>query len=532
MGRILFLTALLFVFSAFFPASGATWYVDGSVPASGDGTSWEKALKTIQEGINASSDGDTVIVGVGTYVENIHFNGKNITLTSTDPLDSTVVANTIIDGNQSGSVVTFSGTENETCLLSAFTIRNGHAVQGGGICGGTADQPTRATITHNVITGNSTAQPESDGGPYGGGLAFCDGLIENNSIRENTALASGGGLYGCNGIIQNNTISANSAEGGGALDNCGGTIQNNIIIGNSAVGGGGLADCHGTIQYNIVSENSGQGLFACGGLILGNTISLNWAIVGGGLCYCNGMIKNNIISGNYGGEAGGGLYECNGTIRNNLIVGNRTPVPWPDGFAYGGGLYACDGLIENNTITRNSSQYGDGLSWCRGTIRNCIIWANDLHESSIPTYSCIQGWSGGGEGNISQDPRYGGGEYRLSPDSPCIDAGRNEEWMWDGVDLDGNPRIWRGKTSLTVDMGAYEFGSLHFKMLGVVRAMSGGVELTWSSRPGQVYTVWSCSDLAVGDWAEESIVASEGETTAWSDPDTTSSRKFYRIEVR
>ena len=117
-------------------ASAATLYVDGSVSSSGDGTSWETALKTIQEGIGKALDGDTVTVAEGVYVENIQFKGKNIVLTSTDPLDPSVVASTIIDGNKLGSVVTFSGTETEACVLSGFTVRNGKSNEGGGISGG------------------------------------------------------------------------------------------------------------------------------------------------------------------------------------------------------------------------------------------------------------------------------------------------------------------------------------------------------------------------------------------------------------
>ena len=42
--------------------------------------------------------------------------------------------------------------------------------------------------------------------------------------------------------------------------------------------------------------------------------------------------------------------------------------------------------------------------------------------------------------------------YRLKPDSPCINTGTNEAWMACATDLDGLARIVGG----VADMGAYE----------------------------------------------------------------------------
>jgi hypothetical protein len=60
-----------------------------------------------------------------------------------------------------------------------------------------------------------------------------------------------------------------------------------------------------------------------------------------------------------------------------------------------------------------------------------------------------------GFGNITNAPLfvdYTGGNFRLQPTSPCINAGNNA-FVSGGTDLDGNPRIVGG----TVDIGAYEY---------------------------------------------------------------------------
>jgi len=148
-----------------------------------DGTA-EHPFDKIQDGIEAAMESDVVLVKPGTYLENITFNGKNITLTSTNPEDSEVVAATVIDGGGNGSVVTFSGLEGPGCSLAGFTITNGLATNGGGICGNN----TAATIINCVITENTAIE-------NGGGIHACGGMVQECIIDGNTAGNNGGGVY-------------------------------------------------------------------------------------------------------------------------------------------------------------------------------------------------------------------------------------------------------------------------------------------------------------------------------------------------
>ena len=96
----------------------------------------------IQEAIDTSVHGDTVLVYPGTYYENVLFNSKKITLASLYllTLDDTFIHNTIIDGHQNGSCVRIIQGEDETTVLCGFTLQNGsgtwygsYALYGGGI---------------------------------------------------------------------------------------------------------------------------------------------------------------------------------------------------------------------------------------------------------------------------------------------------------------------------------------------------------------------------------------------------------------
>jgi len=78
---------------------------------------------TIQSGINAATDGDTVLVDKGNYVENINFNGKNIVLGShfLTTGDTSYISKTIIDGKNVESVITFENGEDSSAVICGFS---------------------------------------------------------------------------------------------------------------------------------------------------------------------------------------------------------------------------------------------------------------------------------------------------------------------------------------------------------------------------------------------------------------------------
>ncbi len=192
---------------------GPVWWVatDGS-DESGDGSE-ENPFATIQTAVDASDNGDTVIVTDGVYTgdgnREINPLGKSIIVQSLNGPQST-----IIDGQgspedpQRGFI--FENGEDSTTVIEGFTIRNCVADEfsGGGAVWGHGTPPVRVTLKHNIITDCSAG--------FGGALYFRDEArptLINNTIVNNSAYAgSGGGLQADSGIILNNIIYWNTPD--------------------------------------------------------------------------------------------------------------------------------------------------------------------------------------------------------------------------------------------------------------------------------------------------------------------------------
>jgi hypothetical protein len=389
---------------------------------------------TIQAGINAAVNGDTVLVADGHYHEHINFNGKNITVTSVNG-----PAVTIIDGDVGmGPVVSIVTSETRAAVLHGFTIEHGLVNSDFDIGGGVEISNAYPTISGNIITQNA-------GSGEGGGVevAFGGPIIDSNTISQNTFYFPGGfGAGICVGgtpaappftQITNNTISANfgAGPGGGIALFAAGpvTVENNVIIGNSAAEGGGIGDVDGAGE--VIVQN----------LITGNTAYNGAAIFLQEVCCSSAsrLINNTIAdnSSNTNATVNADGFNANAVIENNIIVTAGSE----------------DGLLCNQN-------YPDGPPMVR---------FNDVFSSQGVATAYAGACTGfsGSNGNISVNPLFvSSSNFHLRGGSLAVDAGDNGAPNLPATDLDGNPRIVDGNLDGTVriDMGVYEFQSPSFAM--------------------------------------------------------------------
>ena len=105
---IIILTVSIFIMFPAVAHSQTTWYVDGTNTSGPWLGTQADPFQYIQDGIYAASNGDTVLVLPFTYVENIDFLGKAITVEGEQGYPVTV-----IDGGYAGTVVTFNKGEHD-----------------------------------------------------------------------------------------------------------------------------------------------------------------------------------------------------------------------------------------------------------------------------------------------------------------------------------------------------------------------------------------------------------------------------------
>jgi hypothetical protein len=407
---------------------------------------------TIQSGIDAAVNGDTVQVKPGIYNENIDFKGKSIVVVSTNS-----AANSIINGTGLGPVVTISGVTGNTAALGGFTIQNGgKPVTPGGPQGAIYVSNSQLDIQFNILNQN-----------------FCGGIvstgsnldIQNNQIRNTLTtgcsaaegLGSGisiaGSLTATTGFIQQNLIELNTAsvayasdKGGGAAINITGApgafLFNNILRNNASTGYGGAVYIANTPSMRIV----GNLVYANKGISGGFDIVVPGASVGP----VEGYIVNNTIADNMANTANeaSDLYIAGNLAQyelvNNVIVGYAPNQITVD----------CGTTYANQTLTPLIFDHND-IYAIPNSNNTPIGGACTLPPSQVGNISVDPDFVSGSAASIAA----GTGDFHLTAGSKAIDSGNNSDVaVLLGADLDGQPRIQDG-TGVgypIVDMGAYE----------------------------------------------------------------------------
>jgi len=373
---------------------------------------------TIQEGLDAASEGDTVIVESGTYVENIFWpeiNGIKLFGSGEETC--------VIDGDSLGSVIQIdhgsSYIVDTSTVISGFTLQNGKAYENDSgtqyiSSGGGINLFASSIIMEDLIIINNSG---TDGG--GISLRFSYGSkFKNVIIKNNFAGNDGGGIYNTSStdlFLENVTISENLAE-----DNGGGiwNLNEDII-------------CDSLIITDNTSGGSGGGIYGSGGNIENSIISGNDARHGGGIRCSGGPLNlNNVLISNNSAYSDNTPYEGGGILIGTNGDVNFTNVTITNNIAnYGGGIYSASSAnynILNSILVENSPQeiyFFDYLDPCTVTVA-----FTDLYGGVDAIETNDNGTIYWNEGNIDESPLFcqpGEEDYTLAENSPCVGAGQN-----------------------------------------------------------------------------------------------------------
>ncbi len=304
--------------------------------------------RAIQDSINISQSGDTVVVHNGIYYTSSLGSAwgmvvnRSIVLMSVRPESASACTLSGLGGNSRVLACT-------SCIatVQGFTITKGQTLLYGG--GGITCYKSTATVQNCIITDNWC-------GTMGGGVCFNNstGNLRNNVINNNYGDFGGGiGIFTSEVIVENNILTSNRAVLGGGLGieySTASRIESNIITDNKSEGDGG--------GINLESTYSGVVIFR-DNLIIGNTAS----DCGGGmnLRYVNGRdararITRCVLASNVSNGSGGAIYWNTGKthIDSCMIVDNGAPASRTSGAFYMSGNDTF--RISNSHLYYNSFQ--------------------------------------------------------------------------------------------------------------------------------------------------------------------------------
>ncbi len=373
--------------------------------------SWETAATNVLDVVSLNPE--EIIIDDGTYyVSGVGINiGTDIKMHSRNGSDKTTIRGTyryINNKYDSGRLFLLN---HPNAIIKGITFAYGHSdIQGADVVG-----KVEAGTLDSIVVTNVTA-----------------------SYRSSVLTVTG-----ANSVIKDSVIDLYPISTGGNAD-C--TYFMSVVLDNGALMDGCVVkNADYTTQGGSTAHNHAA-VQVLNGAILRNTLVRDCKIT-----------QSAVIDGSKGVRSGAVILHGSATVENCTIVNND--------------IYHDAALtIIPADISKPHTDY-------QPVVRNNIVWGNrstgnyvnDICDISKPkqaencyldeprvTYSCASELTSG-EGNIAADPcfrgnRIGRAPYSLRNTSPCVGKGIVLDWMTDGVDLNGKPRLIGTKP----DLGAYE----------------------------------------------------------------------------
>lgn len=412
---------------------GTIIYVDQDATGSEDGSSWQNAFTNLQDALQVAVAPQQIWVAGGLY-KPTNSNDREIFF------------------NLKSGVHLFGGFTGDETVLEEREATNPPTVLSGDLLGN--DDVDALGVRRSFAT--SLDDPKTIDNSYH--VVACNGITSITNLDSFTITAG----------HANDESSIHGSGAGIVVYECGQNLRmSNIkIIGNSAYNGGAMYNQGSSPMMMNLTIHKNRAFTSGGGVfnstntnptIRETSIRGNLAVYGGGIYnYMNSnTIANSLFSGNVATQAGGAVYNyfSSGEYVNVTIAGNFSGLP-----DSGGGTYNLGAVSKVKFV--NSILYG-----------NLPTQYTNAEGVMSVSYSAIQGGYSG-VGNISIDPLFinpitaqntasTGGDYHLSPFSPCVDTGLNDAVQIPILylyDLDRNLRIFDADQNgvATVDMGAYE----------------------------------------------------------------------------
>lgn len=401
--------------------------------------------QSIQAALALASNGDSILIQPGTYLEALDLTGHDVKLIGVGGASVTVLDAT----GSNTSAITMFGPGATATEIRGLTIRGGTGRQmgldfGGG---GVASAAPGLTLVECAVSHNS-----ANGGLGGGILGIATTRLFDCTVRQNSAEFGGGAALEVEAFDSRFELNFAAQDGGGVYR--GAKLLRNEFVGNAANRGGGAVTTLNSLDVlrECLFENNhaaGEG----GGLLHLSSGSTNLNSLG--------VVQSCSFRFNSAAR-GGGLYMKHQPVGN---VNQVTLTCLNSAFVYntatieGDGAYLTTPIVDNPNVAITGCTFlddtvGGGVRYLSASI---VVQAPAPFPPSLISVAYCD-IAGGYPGlfNIDLDPQFVNptvGDVHLLPTSPCRDFYTAS--VMTGFDMDGEPR----KLGAKVDIGADEFVS-------------------------------------------------------------------------